>query len=580
MPDVATFKSKDGQVLRTRIPGAYSFIKTLTEGATFATTNNVVLIGAANGGDPYVLNYYRDADKARIMLQGGSLLTAVTLALSPNSVNVPEKIGVLRANSALKATRVANQGVTAVWTFEAVNAGTLGNAIKTMIEAGATVGKKISIQNGATVTFSQDDMTNPIFEIEYTGTGTIVTLDVTWEKLTITEDAVPFEVTFSDFSTLGDLISFIDSWDIVTCTAIAADTSISPIFTDGYGMFDEVVAFDLAATPTTTVNADILYIMEQVTLGQPDVVLKFHSTFTGNRKMADDDLAYVFLTGGSNGTLSATEWAVALTALEKEDVQVIIPITDDEAVHQMVQDHCVKMSSVTGKNERMCIIGGAWGESKADCEIRAVAQNSEFTMNVHPGGKIYNENGALINGHPYYIAAMIGGIVASVDFNEPLTWKPLNIQQLEIEYTRQEYEELLEKGVCPIYKDEQFVIKVMRQFTTCQKNDIIKNEWSLWRGALMVTKDLRMFMEARGVGKKGTKKIYTALKQDCLNRMKRYVVMGWLAEDPANKTPSFQMNDFQIMEDKIYIEWTGLLVSPINFIFLQNNFTVIGTLAA
>jgi len=236
------------------------------------------------------------------------------------------------------------------------------------------------------------------------------------------------------------------------------------------------------------------------------------------------------------------------------------------------------MSAVTGKNERQCIVGSPWGESKSDAMDESVALNSYFTLRVHGGGTVYNENGILINAPGYYVGAMLGGIVASTDFNEPLTWKQLRIIQLENEYTRSDHEDLLEKGVCFAYRDEENVIKVLRQLTTFQGNDIIKNEWTLVRGMLMVTKDLRMFMERQGVGKKGKKQTFVSLQQDAINRMKEYVVLGYLAEDPNGEIDSWKLNDFTITADKIYIEWTGLLVAPINFIFIQNNFTVIGVL--
>jgi hypothetical protein len=584
MPGIATFTGKDGQVLRTYIPGGYSSIKTLTEGGSFANTNNVVLVGEAKGGDPYVLTYLHDFAKAQILLKGGKLLDGISLALNPGGGLKPQQIGVMRANSALKASRLFYQGIDPVWKMEAASSGTLGNSIKAMFEVGTSVGHKISIQDGAGNALVFDDIQMPQFNIVYSGAGTTSTITVTWEKITLTVDAVSTDISFSDFADIGSLVTYLENLDDYSCTLLSSNPSALLIYNDAFGIFDYASSVDLMAPGPTgvNINSDIIQIMETVNLSQTLVTLEFDPSFTGNRMMADVDTNWMYLTGGSNGTLSASEWAAALTELEKEDVQILVPLSDDLGVRQMFKEHCEKMNSMTGKNERQAIGGGAYGESRLDAMNAAISLNSPNFMNVHVNCDAYNSLGQLVHLPSYMIAAMIAGVAAAVDFNEPLTWKILNIITLHSNYTRDEYEELLSKGVCPITIDNDFtgskVIKVMRQLTTFQGDDIIKNEWSLWRGALMVTKDLRQFVENRNrsTGKKGTIRVFNMLKQDANKRMKDYVSNGWLTEDPNGIMKPFVINDFRLEKDRIYIDWTGILVGPINFEFIQNNFTVIG----
>jgi len=579
MPELSKFTSKDGKVLRTRVPGGYSFINTLTKGGTFARTNNVVLVGGARSGNPYELMWFRDLTSAQAILHSGELVEALNLALNPGDNMVPERIGVMRADSALAASRTFNAGGSPIWDMTATQAGTLGNAITSSLATGTVAGtKKITIQqNGIDVSNSPfDNISDPRFTVTYTGEGTTKTISVDFEKITITIDGSPTVINYKDFSKVQGIISYIDGLVDLSCVTVASNNDISPIDTDGYGIFDWLDNANLSTAVVVTANVRAIF--NKINIGQSDVIMTYHTGFSGNRKMANNDTNWVYLSGGSNGTLSTTEWGKALTALEKEDVQIIVPISASEGIHAMFQTHCEKMSDITGKNERMCLVGGDWGESNTDCITRVVSYNSAFVMNIYPGGQTLNSMGMIVNVPAYMLAAQVSGAVAALDFNEPLTWKRLKLISLERTHTRAEYENLLEKGICSLFIDSGGNFAIMRQLTTYQGDDIIKNEWSLWRGALMVTKDMREFTEnrERSTGRKGTNRVYTALRQDILNRMKSYVIMGWLAESLDGKQPSYQLNNFTITADKIYIDWTGLLVAPINFEFIQNNFTVIG----
>lgn len=159
---------------------------------------------------------------------------------------------------------------------------------------------------------------------------------------------------------------------------------------------------------------------------------------------------FINLAGGSDGTPSNIDWQNALTVLRKQDVQFVVPLTDNASVHAMF-DAENKYLSQNGLAYRRGFYGGALGETDAQVLTRAQNLNSDRAVLAPVGFYQYDALGNYTLFPPYMLAALFAGIAAGADsVTAPLTNKNINVLALERLLSQASILSFLQGGVAAV----------------------------------------------------------------------------------------------------------------------------------
>jgi hypothetical protein len=563
-----------GQRTQHYIPGVYTrnaFIK----GSGGGVSANVgVILGPSKGGTPDTLLQFASPSEAKATLLDGDLLRGVYFAFNPGASLVPQYVYAMRINAGSQSSGTMKDSVPAIQiSLTSVDYGVHTNSISRKFEAGSTLGTyKITIKYGNTDTESWDDITHPSFSVQYTGSGTACVMTLTTSGITTTVDSVADQsISFDTYTTVQDLVDYINTLTNYQATLVTGDGSEKTV------ELDTVTSSDIK-TAAYTVHADLMEIID--TINQSAYVTAAHPSATTTRIVPAVDTAYVYLSGGTSGTQTSTDYENALTALETEDASMIATTSTDEAVHLLIQQHCESMSGTTGKHERMFWVGGSSGETVAATITRAKNLSSEYGNLCFPGFTAYDpvdtDNGISTWSCAMYACKLIGQEMA-VSVNEPLTNKQISVLSWEKTLTKTETEKLIAGGVTAGAKDDSGNFITVRAVTTYQGDLLQKNERSMMREALYMSKDFRAAF-AGDIGRPqsavDTGTISSVLKSKAVSwKNSGYIVKG---------TDHDLIWGITMTEDgdALFVEYHVYLTAPRNFIFGTANLHVLSETVA
>lgn len=389
--------------------------------------NNVALIGHAAGGQPGVVLTFQSPDDARAVLASGELLDGVIRAFRPsNDTGGPDRVMAVRVDPATQATLIVKDAAAAtVLTLTSQNYGLRENQIKVKIEA-ATGGRglKITTQRG-TAYFSQDNIYRNAFSIQYSGAQASAVMQVSQSQVLLQAPSGTTVATI-DLNTFPTIQQLVDR--------INATPSFTASVLDGNGAkpalngLDTVAAQDVK-TALYSAAADLQAVVDWFNTSSEPFVTAARAASVGTLPAA---LPFTYLSGGSDGTSSNTDWSNAFGYLQTADVQWVTPLSSDPAIHAMADAH-VQFMSDQGRMERRAICGSPLATADATAITLAKGLNSDRTSLVHLGGYDYDVigDGSLKLYPPYMVAAMVAGAFAGVTPGVPLTGKSLALSGLE-----------------------------------------------------------------------------------------------------------------------------------------------------
>jgi hypothetical protein len=453
----------DGQLLispttRSVIDDSALYNKNLTVG------NVLAVIGRSVGGEPNTALRFGSPSEAQAMLKDGELLTAVLKAFDPSAdTGSPQTVVAVRVNPATQASLVLlDGGAATVITLQSTDYGLYTNQIKAKIEAGSSAGKKLTTQFGNSY-FSADNVARNAFLIRYTGGQASARMSVTGTQVTLEapNGTTVATIDLNAYDTIQELVDRINVTSGFTASV-----------QDGNGAKPTLQGLDFV-TQQDVKTADYI-----ATAHLQAIVDWFNSTGEGyvtatrqtNAGTLPANIGFTYLSGGSDGTVTNTEWSNALTTLQTEDVQWVVPVSSDASIHAMVDTHCQFMST-QGRMERRAICGMAAGSSDSAAIAAAKALNSDRTSLVHLGYYDYDATGALVLQPPYMTAALIGGMASGVNPGTPLTNKSIKVRGLERKLRNPtDTDVLIEAGVLCVESTNQGY-KVVKSNTTYLVND-------------------------------------------------------------------------------------------------------------
>lgn len=564
--DSVAFQSA-GQRTEHFIPGAYSRNNYVRSAGGGVSSNRAVLIGESDGGKPNTIYWFYTASEAVEVLRGGPLLEAVLCAFSPGNDLTPQTIAAMRVNPGVQASRNLRSGVTDIVAITAWDWGLHTNQLMMKLEAGSTVGKKISFSFGGSQSVT-DNITRPSFEIKYVGAGTAATLAVTKTGLTTTITGVTADnlsIDFAVFKTIADLVAYISNNPAYTCVV---STGVPTELTTN---LDAVTSQDIK-TASYVAHSDLQALIDALN----------KSSYVGSATFIDAapsrivpavDSAWVYLSGGTHGACTVTEYGVTILALETEDVQIIGTSAEDEAVHILIRNHCISMSSVEGRKERMFLVGGAAGETVAQVVTRAKNLATDTGSIAYPGFYGYNvlDYSQKKTYSPAFYAAKLIGQEVALAINEPMTNKSVDILSWEVDLKKGDLVSLIQAGVTAGAKSQDNRLATIRSLTTHQGNELQRCERSMKREANYMARDLRDAI-SKSVGIAGSDS--AGGQEESIFWAK---VAAWSRDGLILRTTDGKLAWGFVLRrngSATFIEYNVYLTAPKNFFFITANLYV------
>lgn len=525
-----------------------------------ASVGNVLaIIGKAEGGEPFKALSFGSAQEARAVLRGGMALKAVEKAFDPSSETAgPSTVIFVRVNPATRASLALKDAADrTVVTLNSEGYGAFANGIKVKIESGSSSGKKITTQFGNDY-FSADNVGRNCLSVQYVGAETTALVSVTNDAVTLTAGE-PVGIDLNSYPTVSQLVDRINS--VPGWTAAVLDANGEKAALNG---LDNVSGLD-AKTGALTVTADLQAIVDWFNSTGEGFITATREATAGTVPL---NVPFTYLAGGADGVTTTAEWQKGFDALQTVDVQWVVPVSADPAIHAMTDSHCAYMSNIA-RMERRAIVGGDVGVTDEAAVAAAKALNSDRTSYTHLGIYDYDTNGKLTLFPAYIAAALLAGAFSGVNPGTALTNRTLKLRGIERKLRNPtDTDKLILGGVLAI-EDTPRGYKCVKSITTWLANSNYNRvEISVGVACDFVARNVRNVLDDLR-GKKGSPAILSEAvsRVDSILRtlaMPEPMGPGVIVGDKIN--PAYKNITASLDGDVLRVEFQCSPVIPVNYI--------------
>lgn len=524
--------------------------------------NIAAQIGKAYGGAPNTVLRFGSPEEARAVLVGPEeTIKAVEKAFDPSSETAgPSELVFIRIDPATQSTLTlldASSGQSIVLTSTDYGART--EQIKVKIESGTVRGKKLTTQFGDAY-FTEDNVGRDVFSVQYTGDEVSASVDITGTDVTLTYGSqTPVVISLAAYDTVQKLVDRINA--IPGFVAEVQEVS---------GDQPTLNALDFATTVSVKTSAVIFKADLQACVNWFNGLTEqfVNAERSDGAGAPPANIGFTYLSGGSNGSATNSDWQAGYDVLQGVDVQWVTPLSSSASIHAMNDTHCAYMSTVAMK-ERRSICGTALGTTDDAAKTAAKALNSDRTSLVHLGFYDYDQSGKLMLFPPYVLAALIGGMFSGVNPGTALTNKSIKVRGLERKLRNPTDTDQLILGGVLCVEDTDAGFKVVQSITTWLNNsNFNRREQSVGFACDFTVRNVRKAVDPTK-GKKGTPLTLADAKRraaSALDELSRPEPMGpgVLVGDADN--PPWRKLEVSLQGDVIRIQYEASPVIPANYI--------------
>lgn len=524
--------------------------------------NVVALIGRSSGGEPNKALRFGSPSEAVATLRDGELLTAVLKAFDPSSqTNGPAEVVAVRVNPAVQAAlTLLDSSSAASVDLKSTDHGLYTNQIKVKVEAGSTFGLKLTTQLGDDY-YTEDNVARNAFSVRYTGPAATAVMTVTGNDITIQAPSgtTVASLDLNTFSTVQHVVDKINS--LTGFSAEVLDGNATKPTLNG---LDYVTVADVK-TATYAATANLQAVVDWFNgVGEGFIT----ATRAANAGKVPTTMGFTYLSGGSDGTVTNTEWSAAYTMLQTEDVQWVVPVSADASIHAMNDAHCAFMSNNMSK-ERRGIVGMASGTDDDAAKTAAKALNSDRTSLVHLGFYDYDAAGKLVLFPPYILAALLAGAFSGVNPGTALTNKAIKVRGLERKLRNPtDTDQLIKAGVLCV-EETSTGYKVVQSISTWLVNDNYNRvEVSCGVAVDFVARNVREALDVLR-GEKGSPIILSraeSIAESALRELARPEPQGPGVIVGDKGSPAYKNITARLDGDVLRVEFQCSPVIPVNFI--------------
>lgn len=524
--------------------------------------NILAVVGRSLGGEPLKALRFGSPEEARRTLRGGDLLKAIEKAFDPSSQTVgPATVVAVRVNPATQsALALKDANSNTVIELKSTDYGRHTGNIKVRVENGSIRGMKLSTQLGDAY-YTHDNVSRECFSVHYTGSEASATITVKANEVILQAPSgtTVSTINLEDFDTvekLSDVVNSVPGFD-----AHILDANGDALALNGLDFLQD----QDCKTTDIKVTGHLQAAIDWFNGTGEGYVTATRPAAAGERPAVAD---WAFLSGGSDGVVTNTEWQQAFSVLQSEDVQWVVPLSSEGAIHAMADAHVSYMSNVAGM-ERRAFVGGPVNQTDADVMESAKLLNNDRTAIVHPGFYDYDDRGQLRLYPPYILAAQIGGAFSGVNPGTALTNKTLKIRGVERKLRNPtDTDQLITAGVMCI-EDTPKGFKVVKSVSTWRTNmNYNRVEVSVGAALDFTSRNVRNSVDDIK-GQKGnpvTVKLALEKVESALRELARPEPMGpgVLVGDEEN--PPYRKLKAELEGDVLRIEFECSPVIPINYI--------------
>lgn len=514
--------------------------------------------------------------KILITTVSGGVATAIGIDTSNRGANY-------RANDIVEVTGAAGAGgsnpVVKVLTVSAIGAvltaeiNTGGGG--TVLTASSSTTYATTISSGSSRVF--------VTNASITTSGSTTTLSLT-ENVTEGSNAAvaatdPLSLSFTTYDTLAKLAARINQaynpstglgWKATISPSIT-DASLATRFIDQRASAQIYNSRDISNTPSRSpliLTANTKAVVDA--LNGPLLGNFISATLESTASAVASPQVVSFSGGQENGgeQVSPAHWSAAVSALEAlETVEIVVPITSNASIQATVLGHCVQMSSVTGKRERIAVFGGPVSQTISDVKTLASQFNNKRAVVVWPSIKDYDENNNLLTWAPYYLAATIGGtLISQPDIASPLTNSPVGIRGLGTTAKPSEIDDLVSSGVFAI-KFESGRGFIIAQSLTTWTGDMkfVRREISTVRAADETLRRVRNSVSGL-IGRKNGSDLLTLVRSRVEASLQEAKTAGLIIESAVG--PAYKDLLVRAIGDAVYVDFSISPAIPANYILI------------
>jgi len=416
-------------------PGSYTKRSFPAEQGLGNLTGRVIIMGeATKGGIPFdaytdvedVINTVNGQAQALNVFGGGPLYYSTEFFLTPTKdprFNTPSKADCIVVNQMTQASGTLNNSATPIIDVKFNKFGTDGNQAAIKDSAGSSTGKLLQLLYKGEELLNKDNLTLPMFSLQYTGASTGALLSISATKITTVCSGATgdnLDITLSEYDDLGSLVNYINSKSVYTCLLTGkSDEKVN--------IFDVVTSQDIltAAYPCVAIVEALI----RAITGSESFTATLH---TGSTRLVPDNLSdYLFMAGGTVSAATTQNWTDALEKLEKYDVNCLVIASGSATIKALVSSHITKMNGLTVKKYRQAISGASTVENTKSSRIAEMKSlnNAYFEYCVSPFKRYdyVNKEVPTNDFEAYYLGAMIAGLRYSNNVGMDVVFKYLDV---------------------------------------------------------------------------------------------------------------------------------------------------------
>jgi hypothetical protein len=428
--------------------------------ASLTIGNILCLIGASAGGQPQTPLRFGNPSDALAALVSGPLCDAAIRSFAPSpQTNAPSTVMCVRVGAATQSTlTLLDSGAVATIALTSSQYGLIANQIKVKVATGSSSGKAVTVQVGNAFA-TLDNIGRSAFTVQYTGSQLSATMTITETTLTLAAPSGNTVATLDLVSSFPLVQNIVDA--INSVSGFSATVTVGSETTPAGAGLDHVTAVDVKTAPYVA-RADLQAIVDWLnSAAEPYVTAVRLSTALG----PPANIGFTYMTGGTAPAPITGDWTTALSLLQTQDVQWLVPLVGDPAIHAATDAH-VQFMSMVGRKERRALCGPVSGTSLAAVQLLPVAINSDRTSICWPGFYDFNQAGKLTLYDPFMTAAKIAAGFAGTSPGDAMTNKALTVRGLEVALKDPvDTDALIQSGVTCV-KQEPTGFKVVRSIST------------------------------------------------------------------------------------------------------------------
>lgn len=326
----------------------------------------------------------------------------------------------------------------------------------------------------------------------------------------------------SIYTTIQKVVDLFNSKAGLAATALVSNPTT-------FAVADLDILFPVGVSVLSTTGelfADLFFFIEAINNGSGLITA---ARATGAELVPANTVGPVFLTGGVEGTPTITEWQQAFTLLKQRRVNIIVPLTNDPAVHSLLITHLRERAGQL-RSEANGYVGigtaGGAGETKANIKSQIQVLGTRHVSALSEEPQRFDPDSGLATFYPPYIyGAIAAGMQAGSPVGEPLTFKrPLvtDVRRDSSWNPIDDGEELIDAGLMFTELQDGVGFRFVRSITTHLADDnVVFTEMSANESANTAVFELRTALEQK-IGRRGLVGTVAAIKglaNDTLSRL-------------------------------------------------------------